>query len=148
MTKSILINTEEIQNYIKDIRKIKVISHERQSIIFKRLSDKTITKSERQTLLNELIVGNLRFVITVAKSYQNNGMELIDLISEGNLGLVKAAERFDPDSGYRFISYAVWWIKQSIMSSLNENSRMIRLPSNIIQDNNKRKKLSLKLSFL
>ena len=111
MTKSILINTEEIQNYIKDIRKIKVISHERQSIIFKRLSDKTITKSERQTLLNELIVGNLRFVITVAKSYQNNGMELIDLISEGNLGLVKAAERFDPDSGYRFISYAVWWIK-------------------------------------
>ena len=115
MTKSILINTEEIQNYIKDIRKNKVISHERQSIIFKRLSDKTITKSQRQTLLNELIVGNLRFVITVAKSYQNNGMELIDLISEGNLGLVKAAERFDPDSGYRFISYAVWWIKQSIM---------------------------------
>ena len=104
------------------------------------LSDKTITKSERQSLLNELVVGNLRFVITVAKSYQNNGMELIDLISEGNLGLVKAAERFDPNSGYRFISYAVWWIKQSIMSSLNENSRMIRLPSNIIQDNNKRKK--------
>jgi RNA polymerase primary sigma factor len=140
MTKLILINTEEIQNYIKDIRKIKVISHERQNVIFKRLSDKSINKTERQSLLNELVVGNLRFVISVAKSYQNSGMELIDLISEGNLGLIKAAERFDPNSGYRFISYAVWWIKQSIMSSLNENSRMIRLPSNIIQDNNKKKK--------
>jgi len=138
--KTIIINTEEIQNYIKDIRKLKVITHERQDVIFKRLSDKTITKKERQSLLDELILGNLRFVISIAKSYQNNGMELIDLVSEGNIGLIKAAERFDPNSGYRFISYAVWWIKQSIMSSLNEYSRVIRLPSNIIQDNNKKKK--------
>ena len=140
MSKSILINTEEIQNYIKDIRKIKVITHERQDEIFKRLKDKEITKKEKTELLNEMVLGNLRFVITVAKSYQNNGMDLIDLISEGNIGLIRAAERFDPDSGNKFISYAVWWIKQSIMASLNDNSRTIRLPSNIIQENQKRRK--------
>ena len=67
-------------------------------------------------------------------------MELIDLISEGNIGLIKAAEKFDPNSGNKFISYAVWWIKQSIMSSLNENSRIIRLPTNVIQENQKRRK--------
>jgi RNA polymerase primary sigma factor len=140
MSKSILINTEEIQNYIKDIRKIKVITHERQDEIFKRLKDEQITKKEKTELLNEMVLGNLRFVITVAKSYQNNGMDLIDLISEGNIGLIRAAERFDPSSGNKFISYAVWWIKQSIMASLNDNARTIRLPSNIIQENQKRRK--------
>lgn len=140
MAKTLLINTEEIQNYIKDIRKIKVITHQRQDEIFELLKNKDLPKKERVDLLNELVVGNLRFVITVAKSYQNNGMDLIDLISEGNIGLIRAAERFDPNSGYKFISYAVWWVKQSIMASLNENSRMIRLPSNIIQENQKRKK--------
>jgi len=140
MAKSLLINTEEIQNYIKDIRKIKVITHQRQDEIFDELKNKEISKKTKDQLLNELVVGNLRFVITVAKSYQNNGMDLIDLISEGNIGLIRAAERFDPNSGYKFISYAVWWVKQSIMASLNENARMIRLPSNIIQENQKRKK--------
>lgn len=140
MAKTLLINTEEIQNYIKDIRKIKVITHLRQNEIFETLKNKDLPKKERQALLNELVLGNLRFVITVAKSYQNNGMDMIDLISEGNIGLMKAAERFDPNSGYKFISYAVWWVKQSIMASLNENSRMIRLPSNIIQENQKRRK--------
>ena len=140
MNKSILINSEEIQSYIKDIRKIKVISHERQEEIFELLKKKDITKTEKTKLLNELIVGNLRFVISVAKSYQTSGMELIDLISEGNIGLIRAAERFDPNSGYKFISYAVWWVRQSIIASLNENSRTIRLPSNIIQDNQKRRK--------
>jgi len=140
MAKSLLINTEEIQNYIKDIRKIKVITHQRQDEIFESLKKSDLSKKEKEQLLNELVVGNLRFVITVAKSYQNNGMDLIDLISEGNIGLIRAAERFDPNSGYKFISYAVWWVKQSIMASLNENSRMIRLPSNIIQENQKRRK--------
>jgi RNA polymerase primary sigma factor len=140
MSKSILINTEEIQQYIKDIRKIKVISHERQDEIFKQLKRKDITKVEKQRLLNELVVGNLRFVITVAKLYQGQGMDIMDLISEGNIGLIKAAERFDPNSGFKFISYAVWWVKQSIMASLNENARMIRLPSNIIQENQKKQK--------
>lgn len=140
MNKSIIINAEEIQHYIKDIRKIKVITHERQLEVFEKLKSKNITNKERNQLLNELIIGNLRFVISVAKSYQNNGMELIDLISEGNIGLIKAAERFDPNSGNKFISYAVWWIKQSIMSSLNDNSRTIRLPSNIIQETQRKRK--------
>lgn len=140
MSKLILFNTEEIQNYIKDIRKIKVISHERQNEIFKLLSQKDISKSEKNSLHNELVLGNLRFVITIAKSYQNSGMDLIDIISEGNIGLMRAAERFNPTSGFKFISYAVWWIKQSIMASLNENARTIRLPSNIIQENQKKRK--------
>ena len=112
MKKSILNNTEEIQQYIKDIRKIPVISHERQEVIFSRLNDKTITKHEKKFLYDELVVGNLRFVISVAKMFQNQGMDIMDIISEGNIGLMKAAERFDPTSGLKFISYAVWWVRQ------------------------------------
>lgn len=140
MSKSILVNTEEILYYIKDLRRIKVISHERQTEIFTELKRKDITQKEKDFYFNELIVGNLRFVITVAKLYRGQGMDIMDLISEGNIGLIKAAERFDPHSGFKFISYAVWWVKQSIMASLNENSRTIRLPSNIIQENQKRLK--------
>lgn len=140
MSKSILINTEELQQYIKDLKKIPLISHERQEEIFLILQSKNISKNERKELLNELVVGNLRFVISVAKMYQNQGMDIMDLISEGNIGLMKAAERFEPSTGFKFISYAVWWIRQSIMSSLNENSRTIRVPSNIIQDGQKEKK--------
>jgi RNA polymerase primary sigma factor len=140
MKKSILINTEEIQQYIKDIRKIPVITHERQDEIFLLLKDSSITKSSRKVLLDELVIGNLRFVISVAKAYQNQGMDVLDLISEGNIGLMKAAEKFDPNSGVKFISYAVWWVKQSIIASLNDNSRTIRLPSNIVQESQKQKK--------
>jgi len=140
MNKSYLINPEEIQKYIKNIRKIKVITHERQDEIFELLKDKNISKIQRSKLLEELVLGNLRFVISIAKFYQGQGLDFMDLISEGNIGLLKAAERFDPNSGFKFISYAVWWVKQSIMLSLNENSRTIRLPSNIIQDNHKKQK--------
>jgi RNA polymerase primary sigma factor len=140
MNKSILANTEEIQQYIKDIRRKPVISHERQEQIFERLNDKNITKHEKKFLYDELVVGNLRFVISVAKMYQNQGMDIMDLISEGNIGLIKAAERFDPTSGLKFISYAGWWIRQSIMASLNDNARTIRLPSNLVQETQKSKK--------
>ncbi len=140
MKKSIILNPEEIQTYIKDIRKIPVISHERQDEIFELLRDSKIDKSLQKELYNELVVGNLRFVISAAKMYQNQGMDLLDLISEGNIGLIKAAERFDPTSGLRFISYAVWWVKQSIIASLNENARTIRIPSNLIQEAQKAKK--------
>ena len=140
MKKSVIINTEEIQQYIKDIRKIPVISHERQEEIFKKLNSKTITKEEKKTLYNELVVGNLRFVISVAKMFQNQGMDIMDLISEGNIGLIKAAERFDPTSGLKFISYAVWWIRQSIMASLNENARTIRIPSNLVRRPKRKRK--------
>ena len=103
MKKSVIINTEEINQYIKDIRKIPVISHERQEEIFKVLNDKSTTKEEKKKLYDELVVGNLRFVISVSKAFQNQGMDLLDVISEGNIGLIKAAERFDPTSGLKFI---------------------------------------------
>jgi len=140
MKKSILINTEEVQQYIKDIRKIPVITKERQEDILKLLSDKKLSKIEKKKLYDELVKGNLRFVISVAKMYQNQGLDVMDLISEGNLGLIKAAERFDPQNGVKFISYAVWWVKQSILASLNDNARTIRLPSNIVLENQKQKK--------
>jgi len=140
MKKSIIINTEEIQQYIRDIRKIPVITHERQEEIFILLKNKNLSKKEKKELYDELVVGNLRFVISIAKSYQNQGMDFMDIVSEGNIGLIKASERFDPTSGVKFISYAVWWVRQSIMASLNENARTIRLPSNIIQESQKQKR--------
>ncbi len=140
MTKAKIINTDELQNYLKDLKKIPVITHERQDEIFKQLNDKNISKEVKNKLNNELVIGNLRFVVSIAKQYQNQGLDLLDLISEGNIGLLKAVERFDPNSGLKFISYAVWWIKQSMMASLNENSRTIRIPSNLIQETQKSRK--------
>jgi len=140
MKKNIIINTEELQYYLKDIRKIKLITHERQEEIIQLFKNKHLTVEERNKLKMEFVTGNLRFVITVAKLYQNQGLDLLDLINEGNIGLLKAIERFDPTSGVKFISYAVWWVKQSIMSSLNENGRTIRIPSNLIQEAQKKKK--------
>ena len=140
MKKSIVTNTEEIQQYIRDIKKIPVLPPKRLEEIFDRLNDKTISKHEKKSLFDELVVGNLRFVISVAKMFQNQGMDIMDLISEGNIGLIKAAERFDPTSGVKFISYAVWWIRQSIIASLNDNARTIRLPSNLVQEAQKNKK--------
>ena len=140
MKKSILINGDEINHYIKDLRKIPVISHERQNEIFLELQRKDITKKEKDKYNEELIKGNLRFVISIAKMYQNQGMDLLDLISEGNIGLIKAAERFDPTSGLKFISYAVWWVRQSIIAFLTDNSRTIRIPSNLVQESQKQRK--------
>jgi len=140
MKKSFLANTEEIQQYIRDIKKIPTITHQRQEEIFLLLTNKDITKKEKKELYDELVIGNLKFVISVSKGYQNQGLDILDLISEGNIGLIKAAERFDPTSGLKFISYAVWWIRQSIMQSLNDNCRTIRIPSNLVQDAQKAKK--------
>lgn len=143
MKKSILVSTEDVLSYIKDIKKIPVITHERQDEIFKQLKSPNLTKENKKKLLDELVVGNLRFVISVAKSYQNQGLDIMDLISEGNIGLIKAAERFDVDSGVKFISYAVWWIRQSIMASLNDFSRTIRIPSNLVQESQKNKRIDV-----
>lgn len=134
------INQDEIQHYLKDIRKIKVMTAERERELAKKMKSDEIPMSERQIIEQELIKGNLRFVITVAKQYQNQGLDLSDLIAEGNLGLMKAIKNFDWNKDLRFISYGVWWVKQSIIQSLNDNSRTIRLPVNVVQDLHRAKK--------
>ena len=134
------INQEEIQHYLKDIRKIKVMSPERERELAAKMQSDNITEKERQAIQKELLIGNLRFVITVAKQYQNQGLDFPDLIAEGNLGLMKAINNFDWSKNLRFISYAVWWVKQSILQSLNDNARTIRLPVNVVQDLQRAKK--------
>ena len=129
------IDQKEISSYLKDIRRYAdVISKEKEIELTERVLNGDAKARE------ELISANLRFVISIAKTYQNNGIPLSDLIAEGNLGLLKAIEKFDRSKGYRFISYAVWWIKQSIIESINEHSRTIRIPVNQINDYLKAKK--------
>lgn len=134
------INQEEISHYLKDIRRIKVMTPEREREIAKKMKSGQMTDSEKQKIHKEMIEGNLRFVITVAKQYQNQGLDFPDLIAEGNLGLMKAIQNFDWNKDLRFISYAVWWVKQSILQSLNDNARTIRLPVNVVQELQRAKK--------
>lgn len=116
--------TQALDKYFNDISKIELISPEREAELAGR-----IQKGDEEAL-NELVQANLRFVVSVAKQYTSHGLSLSDLINEGNVGLMKAARRFDPSRGFRFISYAVWWIRQSILSAVLEYSRMVRLPVN------------------
>jgi len=134
------LNQEEIQMYLSDIRKIKVMTPERERELSEMICSNDISDIQRDAIHQELLQGNLRFVITVAKQYQNQGLPLGDLIAEGNLGLMKAIKNFDWTKKLRFISYAVWWVKQSIIQSLNENSRTIRLPVNVVQEMHRAKK--------
>ena len=128
------INQEEIQSYLKDIRKIKVMTPQREKELSELMKSGRLSESEKEKVYKELLEGNLRFVITVAKQYQNQGLDFPDLIAEGNLGLMKAIKNFDWNKDLRFISYAVWWVRQSILQSLNDNARTIRLPVNVVQD--------------
>jgi RNA polymerase primary sigma factor len=137
---TITINQEEISSYLKDIRKLKVMTPERERELAKKMLSANVTIREREEIKKELLEGNLRFVITVSKQYQNQGVDLCDLISEGNYGLMRAIESFDWSKNLRFISYAVWWVRQSILQSLNENSRTIRFPVNVVQEFQKAKK--------
>lgn len=137
---SIPINQEEIQHYLKDIRKIKVMTPDRERELAKMIQSGNLTQKQRDEINQEILEGNLRFVITVAKQYQNQGLDFPDLIAEGNLGLLKAIQNFDWSKNLRFISYAVWWVKQSILQSLNDNARTIRLPVNVVQDLQRAKK--------
>ena len=117
---------DNIGKYFKDVRKSIILTPSEEISLAERI------KEGDEKAVELLVNANLKFVISVAKEYQNQGLPLSDLISEGNYGLVKAAKRFDHEKGFRFISYAVWWIRQSILQSLNDNARMVRLPANII----------------
>ena len=134
------INQDEISSYLKDIRKLTVMTVERERELADRMLSGNITDEEKAEIKKEILEGNLRFVITVSKQYQNQGLDFPDLIAEGNYGLLKAIENFDWSKRLRFISYAVWWVRQSILQSLNENARTIRLPVNVVQELQKAKK--------
>lgn len=126
---------DSLSTYMKEVRKIgNVITIEKEVELAKRIADGD------SKALDELVNANLRFVIKVAKDYQNKGVSVADLINEGNYGLTVAAHKFDHTKGFRFISYAIWWIRQSILLCLNENSRTVRLPGNIINKLSKIKK--------
>lgn len=112
------INQEEINAYLKEVRKLKVMTVERERELAKKMLSGQITKDEKEEIKKEILEGNLRFVITVSKQYQNQGLDLPDLIAEGNYGLMKAIENFDWSKKLRFISYAVWWIRQSDRKSV------------------------------
>lgn len=130
-----------LSKYFKDLRKTTLLTPEEETELAKQI------KEGNQEAIEKLVNSNLKFVVSVAKDYQNQGLSLSDLISEGNYGLVKAATRFDHTRGFRFISYAVWWIKQSIIQSLNENARTVRLPANIINKLSQLKKEIEKFEF-
>jgi len=131
--------TASLDKYLQDIGKEDMITAEEEV----RLAQRIHQGDERA--LDKLVRANLRFVVSVAKQYQNQGLSLPDLINEGNLGLIKAARRFDETRGFKFISYAVWWIRQSILQALAEQSRIVRLPLNQVGSLNKIKKESSRL---
>ncbi len=117
-------DSQAVEKYLQEISKISMINPEEETILAQKI------KMGDQRALDKLVQSNLRFVVSVAKQYQHQGLSLSDLINEGNLGLIKAAQRFDETRGFKFISYAVWWIRQSILQAIAEQSRIVRLPLN------------------
>src|SRR6056300_1594028 len=132
--------SKSLDKYLQDISKIDLINAQEEVELAQRI------KKGDQAALDKLTTANLRFVVSVAKQYQNQGLTLPDLINEGNAGLVKAAKRFDETRGFKFISYAVWWIRQAILQALAEQSRVVRLPLNRIGTISKIRKTSAKLA--
>lgn len=131
--------TASLDMYLQDIARVELITADEEVVLAKKIKDGD------QRALDKLVKANLRFVVSVSKQYQNQGLSLPDLINEGNLGLIKAAQRFDETRGFKFISYAVWWIRQSILQALAEQSRIVRLPLNKIGAINKINKTFSKL---
>ncbi|MBL7917483.1 MAG: sigma-70 family RNA polymerase sigma factor [Bacteroidia bacterium] len=131
--------TASLDMYLQDIARVELITADEEVVLAKKI------REGDQRALDKLVKANLRFVVSVSKQYQNQGLSLPDLINEGNLGLIKAAQRFDETRGFKFISYAVWWIRQSILQALAEQSRIVRLPLNKIGAINKINKTFSKL---
>lgn len=131
--------TASLDKYLQEIGKVDLITADIEVELAQRI------KAGDERALDKLVKANLRFVVSVAKQYQNQGLTLPDLINEGNLGLIKAAKRFDETRGFKFISYAVWWIRQSILQALAEQSRIVRLPLNKIGSINKINKMFARL---
>src|ERR1051326_790401 len=131
--------SQSLEKYLQEIGKVDLITPEEEVKLAVRI------KQGDQYALDRLTKANLRFVVSVAKQYQNQGLTLPDLINEGNVGLIKAAQRFDETKGFKFISYAVWWIRQSILQALAEQGRLVRLPQNKIGSINKVNKVFSKL---
>jgi len=127
--------SQSIDKYLQEIGKVELLDVEEEIELAKKI--KYGDEKEKQKALEKLTKANLRFVVSVAKQYQNQGLSLGDLINEGNLGLIKAAKRFDETRGFKFISYAVWWIRQSILQALADQSRIVRLPLNRVGALNK-----------
>ncbi len=131
--------TASLDMYLQDIGRVELITADEEVVLAQKI------KQGDQLALDKLVKANLRFVVSVSKQYQNQGLSLPDLINEGNMGLIKAAQRFDETRGFKFISYAVWWIRQSILQALAEQSRIVRLPLNKIGAINKINKTVAKL---
>ena len=124
ITQSVTARTQTVEDYLRDLGKLEMVSPEEETELAARI------KAGDEEAFRRLVEANLRFVVSVAKQYQNRGLDLTDLINEGNLGLMKAARKFDPTRGFKFISYAVWWIRQQILQALSDQGRLIRLPLN------------------
>src|SRR6266481_7776764 len=131
--------TQSLEKYLHEIGKVDLITAQEEVILAQKI------REGDQAALERLTKTNLRFVVSVAKQYQNQGLSLPDLINEGNLGLIKAAKRFDETKGFKFISYAVWWIRQSILQEIGRASRIVRLPLNQVGSLNKISKAYSKL---
>src|SRR5438132_6343544 len=131
--------TASLDKYLAEIGRVELITAEEEVRLARQI------RGGDEKALEKLTKANLRFVVSVAKQYQNQGLTLSDLINEGNLGLIKAAQRFDETRGFKFISYAVWWIRQSILQALAEQSRIVRLPLNKIGSINRANKAFSKL---
>ena len=130
--------SQSLEDYLNDISKQPLLTAEEEVKLAQRIHN------DDREALERLVCDNLRFVVSVAKQYQNQGLTLPDLINEGNIGLIKAAEKFDETRGFKFISYAVWWIRQSILQALAEQSRMVRLPLNQVSAVSRINKLIMK----
>jgi len=126
--------SQSLDKYLQEIGKVELLSQDEEIELAKKIQSNA---PDADQALEKLVKANLRFVVSVAKQYQNQGLSLGDLINEGNLGLIKAAHRFDVNRGFKFISYAVWWIRQSILQALAEQSRIVRLPLNRVGALNK-----------